>query len=177
MPFNLDNYEEVKDRIPLFFEKYEDGRVYTEILSDIPEKVVMRTFLYKNLDEQSQKCALSTGIAHEEPGGQIAKYYENCETSSYGRALANLDIKSDTTPRPSREEMVSTESMNENPNSSANRRPSSAPQTGNGGDQSFEFYCKTHQIPYNHTQGQKDVGRPPAHKIQGEEGWCSEGSQ
>ena len=73
--------------------------------------------------------------------------------------------------------MVSTESMNENPNSSANRKPSSAPQTGNGGDQSFEFYCKTHNFPYNHTQGQKDVGRPPAHKIQGEEGWCSEGSQ
>ena len=73
--------------------------------------------------------------------------------------------------------MVSTESMMGNPNSSANRKPSSAPQTGNGGDQSFEFYCKTHQIPYNHTQGQKDVGRPPAHKIQGEEGWCSEGSQ
>ena len=177
MPFNLDNYEEVKDRIPLFFEKYEDGRVYTEILSDTPERVVMRTFLYKNLDEQYQKCPLATGIAHEEPGGHIAKYYENAETSSIGRALANLNIKSDTTPRPSREEMASTESMMGNPNSSANRRPSSAPQTGNGGDQSFEFYCKTHQIPYNHTQGQKDVGRPPAHKIQGEEGWCSEGSQ
>ena len=186
MPFNLDNYEEVKDRIPLFFEKYEDGRVYTEILSDTPERVVMRTFLYKNLDEQSQNCPLATGIAHEEPGGHIAKYYENAETSSIGRALANLNIKSDTTPRPSREEMASTESMMGNPNSSANRKPSSAPQTGNGGDhvlvssagiQRFEFYCKTHDFPYNHTQGQKDVGRPPAHKIQGEEGWCSEGSQ
>ena len=177
MPFNLDDYEEVKDRIPLFFEKYEDGRVYTEILSDTPERVVMRTSLYKNLDEQYQKCPLATGIAHEEPGGHIAKYYENCETSSYGRALANLDIKSDTTPRPSREEMVSTESMNENPNSSANRQPSSASQNRNGGDKSFEFYCKTHQIPYNHTQGQKDVGNPPAHKIEGEKGWCREGSQ
>lgn len=132
MAFNLDDYEEVKDRIPLFFEKYEDGRVYTEILSDTPERVVMRTSLYKNLDEQYQKCPLATGIAHEEPGGHIAKYYENCETSSYGRALANLDIKSDIAPRPSREEMVSTESMNENPNSSASRKPSSAPQKGNG---------------------------------------------
>ena len=177
MPFNLDNYEEVKYRIPLFFEKYEDCRIYTEILSDIPEKVVMRAFLYKNQDEQSQNCPLATGIAHEEPGGQIPKYYENCETSAIGRALANLDIKSDNAPRPSREEMESTESMMGNPNSSANRRPSSAPQTGNGGDQSFDFYCKTHNFPYNHTQGQKDVGRPPAHKIQGEEGWCSEGSQ
>ena len=137
MAFNLDDYEEVKDRIPLFFEKYPDGRVYTEILSDTPERVVMRTSLYKNLDEQYQKCPLATGIAHEEPGGHIAKYYENCETSSYGRALANLDIKSDTAPRPSREEMVSTESMNENPNSSANRKPSSAPQNGNGGNQNI----------------------------------------
>ena len=137
MAFNLDNYEEVKDRIPLFFEKYEDGRVYTEILSDTSERVVMRTSLYKNLDEQSQNCPLATGIAHEEPGGHIAKYYENCETSSYGRALANLDIKSDIAPRPSREEMVSTESMNENPNSSANRKPSSAPQNGNGGNQNI----------------------------------------
>ena len=137
MAFNLDDYEEVKDRIPLFFEKYPDGRVYTEILSDTPERVVMRTSLYKNLDEQYQKCPLATGIAHEEPGGHIAKYYENCETSSYGRALANLDIKSDIAPRPSREEMVSTESMNENPNSSANRKPSSAPQNGNGGNQNI----------------------------------------
>ena len=64
MPFNLDNYEEVKDRIPLFFEKYEDGRVYTEILSDTPERVVMRTFLYKNLDEQYPRTVLLLPVSH-----------------------------------------------------------------------------------------------------------------
>jgi len=60
---------------------------------------------------------------------------------------------------------------------SKNSQPSSASQNRNGGDQSYEFYCNTHRHGYNHTQGQKDVGNPPAHKIEGEKGWCREGSQ
>ena len=32
MAFNLDNYEEVKDRIPLFYLTYPEGRITTEIV-------------------------------------------------------------------------------------------------------------------------------------------------
>jgi len=60
---------------------------------------------------------------------------------------------------------------------SENSQPSSASRNHNGGDQSFEFYCNTHRYGYNHTDNQKNRGMNPAHKIQGEEGWCSEGSQ
>ena len=34
MPINLDNYEMVKDRLPLFYEKYPDGRITSEVISE-----------------------------------------------------------------------------------------------------------------------------------------------
>lgn len=50
--FNLDNYEMVKDRIPLFYDKYEDGRITCDILSDTAEGVTMKAYLWKNAEEQ-----------------------------------------------------------------------------------------------------------------------------
>ena len=109
MPINLDNYEMVKDRLPLFYEKYPDGRITSDIISEDSTGVTIRAFLYKDMDEQAPNTPLTTGIAREVPGGFIDKYTENCETSAIGRALANLNMYNKD--RPSREEMESAQSM------------------------------------------------------------------
>ena len=109
MAINLDNYEMVKDRLPLFYEKYPDGRITSEVISEDSTGVTIRAFLYKDMDEQAHSTPLTTGIAREVPGGFIDKYTENCETSAIGRALANLNMYNKD--RPSREEMESAQSM------------------------------------------------------------------
>ena len=111
MAFNLNDYEMVKDRIPLFYEKYSDGRITCDIITENADWVTMKAFLWKDMESQIANAPLSTGIAREIPGGFIDKYYENCETSAIGRALANLNMFDGN--RPSREEMESAQSMQE----------------------------------------------------------------
>ena len=127
--FNLDDYEMVKDRIPLFLEEYPEGRINTEVISE-NNGVTMKAYLYKNLEEQVSCAPLSTGIAREVPGGHIDEYYENCETSAIGRALANINLYSGD--RPSFEEMNSAKSMQETKNKDTSvSKPSSPSQQSN----------------------------------------------
>ena len=106
--YNLDDYEEVKDRIPVFYNLYEDGRITTEIVSEDEKHVTIKAYLYKDETQQGKGNAMATGHAMEKPGGMIPAYTEVCETSAIGRALANAYIFGDPSkPRPSKEEMSS----------------------------------------------------------------------
>jgi hypothetical protein len=103
--FNLQNYEEVKDRIPRFYAKYPDGRLITKLENHTDEfgKVVFKAEAWNG------EILLSTGWAYEEKtttgnGVNRDAWVENCETSAIGRALANLGLNGEK-PRPSREEM------------------------------------------------------------------------
>ena len=53
--YNLNDYEEVKDRIPLFYERSPDGRIITEIVSEDENHVTIKTSLqdmqWKNREE------------------------------------------------------------------------------------------------------------------------------
>ena len=127
--FNVEDYEMVKDRIPLFLEKYPEGRINTEVISE-NNGVTMKAYLYKSLEEQGSCAPLSTGIAREVPGGFIDKYYENCETSAIGRALANINLYSGD--RPSYEEMNSAKSMKETKSTTtSSSKPTSPPKLNN----------------------------------------------
>ena len=131
--FNVDDYEMVKDRIPLFLKDYPDGRINTEVISESANGVTMKAYLYKSLEEQVSCAPLSTGIAREVPGGFIDKYYENCETSAIGRALANINLYNGD--RPSFEEMNSAKSMKETKkNNTSASKPSSPSKPDNQGD-------------------------------------------
>lgn len=109
--FDLKDYVEVKDRIPLFLESHPDGRIVTEIVhldfAATPPTCVIRAELYRD-HEATQPMA--TGLAYERETGMINKtsFVENCETSAVGRALANANFAG-TGPRPSREEMEKVE--------------------------------------------------------------------
>ena len=130
MAFNLENYDEVKDRIPLFYEQFPDGRITTEIISEDSTGVTIKAYLWKNAEEQVMNAPLATGLAREFPGGRIDKYTENCETSSVGRAIANFNLIGEKGKKnrtfPSREEMESAQGLIDMKQSKENR-PASSP--------------------------------------------------
>ena len=136
--FNINDYEQVKDRIPLFYETHEDGRICTEVISETLDRVTVKAYLYKSLEEQVSCAPLSTGIAmeNEVPPDEkgVHKYYENCETSAIGRALANLDMYNKNKDRASYEEMKASELMDRSGGSqTSGSEPSSPPKLNNPG--------------------------------------------
>ena len=104
----LKDYEEVKDRIPLFWELYPEGRIAPNPMSDLSDitTVIFRCDLYAHKDDP---IPFSTGWAFETQGvGGMANKYshvENCETSAIGRALANANLYNKNKPRASVSEM------------------------------------------------------------------------
>lgn len=104
----IDDYEPVENRIRDFWVKYPDGRINTVLTSanrvDGRVEWSCLTVIYSDSNAKEPKV---TGHATEiEGSSQINKTNasENCETSSIGRALANLGFATKG-KRPSREEM------------------------------------------------------------------------
>jgi predicted TIM-barrel fold metal-dependent hydrolase len=118
--FNLADYETVEQRIRRFYETHPDGRIITENVSTLQDRQ-LATWVFKTtifLDEGSQAAGLpkATGFASEVDGGSGANATsacENCETSSIGRALANMNLSGNK--RASREEMAKVERGAEKP--------------------------------------------------------------
>jgi hypothetical protein len=127
--FKLDNYVEVKDRLPELYKDHPQASIRTRIVSMDDRTVVFEARIYRTIEE-AQAGIYTSGFAREVAGdGMVNKtsHVENCETSAIGRALANLDYcgtlpNGKKAPRPSREEMRKAEA----PAPTAN--PQSAPQ-------------------------------------------------
>jgi hypothetical protein len=107
LSFNPAEYSLVADRITLFYERYPEGRIVTELVSR-DRDVVFRASVFRS---SSDAAPAATGWASEREGdGEINQYacLENTETSAIGRALANLGFTA-SRKRPSREEMLKVE--------------------------------------------------------------------
>jgi hypothetical protein len=102
MAFNLDNYEQVKDRITRFYADHPDGRIITDLVTDAGSLATVAAFRASIYLGDILKA---TGYAFEAQGQGVNRdaWVENAETSAIGRALANMDYCG--TLRPSREEM------------------------------------------------------------------------
>jgi hypothetical protein len=105
MSFNLANYEPVEDRLARFWADHKGGRVITEMVPAPDGQWIIKTSVWRSGTTAEPDA---TGYAHEVVGSSgvnRTSALENCETSSIGRALANLGY-APKGARPSREEMT-----------------------------------------------------------------------
>lgn len=92
--FNLSDYETVDERIHLFYEKYPDGAIHTELVYNDEEKGVT-IFKATAFRTYADSVAAATGYARgarKERGVDSTHWTENCETSAIGRCMANLGL-------------------------------------------------------------------------------------
>lgn len=120
---NGKEYVEVNERIKFFRldEQYKGYCLESELVHLTNDTVCVKAVIKDASDR-----IVATGIAYEEKGASrinSTSYVENCETSAWGRALANLGIGIDT----------SIASSSEVANAIANQRSSST-ATANDGD-------------------------------------------
>lgn len=102
--FNPDQYATVADRIELFYSRFPEGRINTELVTREDGEITFKALVYRT---STETLASATGWASEREGdGDIntVACLENTETSAVGRALANLGFTA-SSRRPSREEM------------------------------------------------------------------------
>ena len=183
--FNLDNYDEVKDRIPLFYKAFPKGRIYTEVINEDNTGVTIRASLFADAEEQKMGTPLVTGIAREFPGGHIDKYTENCETSAIGRAIANFNLLGKKGKKnrtfPSREEMESAQALIDQKEDKAPKQAQKPPKTeepSDGGDDVWPdieedaadvLWCPLHDTEWF----KRGKMRSFAHPIQDKDNlWC-----
>lgn len=103
--FNLANYEPVEDRLARFWDEHPNGRVLTDLVPAPEGQWIIRSEVWR---DGAAERPDATGYAHEivtDRGVNSTSALENCETSSLGRALANLGY-APKGARPSREEMT-----------------------------------------------------------------------
>tara|TARA_R110002051_G_C8724347_1_gene497118 strand:- start:1416 stop:2177 length:762 start_codon:yes stop_codon:yes gene_type:complete len=118
MPKHLEGYVMVEDRLPLFYKRFEDGRITTEVIAHTSDSIITKSSIFADADQQERGIPLATGICKEVFTSQMPKYVEVSETSSIGRALANygirgLDSEGNEAKRPSLEEMQSVQAQQE----------------------------------------------------------------
>jgi hypothetical protein len=90
--FNLDEYIGVNERIEKFYEKYPEGSLQTEIVSNANGEVIIKAYAYRNSEDKHP----TTGHAMEKEGSSFinkTSHIENCETSAVGRALAMMGFE------------------------------------------------------------------------------------
>lgn len=104
--FDLSQYSTVAERIDLFWAKYPDGRIHTELVHFSPDQVVVKASVFTRFDDD---MPTTTDYAEERPDTSPVNrvsFVENCSTSAIGRALADLGGEFTGAKRPSREEMA-----------------------------------------------------------------------
>jgi len=125
-------YALVADRITLFYERYPDGRIITELVSRSAAEVTFRALVYRSPAEREPAA---TGWASEREGdGDVntVACLENTETSAIGRALANLGFTA-AAQRPSAEEMAKASRARARVAARVAERPSAAASSSPGG--------------------------------------------
>ena len=90
--FDLNDYVQVNERIEKFYEKYPEGSIQTEIITNENGMVIFKAYAYRNNEDTKP----ATGHAMEKEGSSYinkTSHIENCETSAVGRALAMLGFE------------------------------------------------------------------------------------
>jgi hypothetical protein len=112
MAFNLDDYTTVQERSNIFWERYPDGAIRTELVEASNTRFIVVCKLYKNANDQQ---AFAMGHAQEvisDRGVNRDFALENAETSSRGVAFKCANIGTEKNA-PSREEMEKVNRVNQ----------------------------------------------------------------
>jgi len=126
--FDPGGYATVAERVRLFWERYPNGRINTDLKLRTPDEVVFVARVYRDAADREPSA---TGWAAEREGDgdiNLVACLENTETSAVGRALANLGFTA-STQRPSAEEMTKASRMRVMLTRKGKREVSSAPLT------------------------------------------------
>lgn len=116
-------YVEVNERIKFFRleEKYNGWSLSTEVVHLDENSCVIRATICN-----SDGMVIATGFAQEDKSSSYinkTSYVENCETSAWGRALANLGIGIDTSIASSNEVAIAIAKQNSKPQAQATTTP------------------------------------------------------
>lgn len=87
-------YVEVNERLKYFRTNYPNYSLTSEVVEKTSDSILILTTI-----RNEKGVAVATGLAEEIQGSTFinkTSYVENCETSSWGRALGNLGIGLDT---------------------------------------------------------------------------------
>tara|TARA_B100000902_G_C27132711_1_gene824491 strand:- start:5 stop:484 length:480 start_codon:yes stop_codon:yes gene_type:complete len=105
------DYVEVNERVKYFRKNYPKHSLATKVIEKTEKSILIKAIIR---DENKRKIA--TGLAEEIKGSSFintTSHVENCETSAWGRALANFGIGIDTAIASSDE--VQNAKLNQNP--------------------------------------------------------------
>jgi len=112
MAFNLDDYTTVQERSNIFWERYQDGAIRTELVEASNTRFIVVCKLYKNANDPQP---FAMGHAQEvisDRGVNRDFALENAETSSRGVAFKCANIGTEKNA-PSREEMEKVNRVNQ----------------------------------------------------------------
>jgi len=105
-------YVMVNERIKYFREKFKGWSLISEIVEITDERCIIKATAYDENDRPR-----GTGVACERADSSFinkTSYVENCETSAWGRCLANLSIGVDSSIASSLEVMNAINNQNTN---------------------------------------------------------------
>jgi hypothetical protein len=139
MAFNLDDYTTVQERSNIFWERYPDGAIRTELVEASNTRFIVVCKLYKNANDPQ---AFAMGHAQEvisDRGVNRDFALENAETSSRGVAFKCANIGTEKNA-PSREEMEKVNRVNqEKPQSFQDKLESRQNMYGKPGSKSAQI--------------------------------------
>jgi hypothetical protein len=151
--FNKDDYIEVKDRLALFWEKYPEGSIVTEMLHVDDQCVRIKAYAYQHRYVKGDDTQLPLGVGHAEEyriteadiKRDAKKQYEpnatsaveNCETSAVGRALAmaGFGVSKSVASRQEMEKVERQQTKRENEQSALDKDRKPDTVVSNGGPQ------------------------------------------
>ena len=88
MPWNNDDYIEVKDRIIKFYADHPNGRIGTEIVELTDIRVTVKAYAYQDPEDKQPTTGHSWLNIPGKTNFTLGSELENAETSAVGRALA-----------------------------------------------------------------------------------------
>ena len=98
MAYDINDYVQVNERIEKFYQKYPEGSIQSEVVTDLGgadggTKITVKAYAYRSPDDQRP----GTGHSWLEIPGKTnftrGSELENAETSAWGRALAALGFE------------------------------------------------------------------------------------